>query len=209
MKHDEGLARRATEGDPPASGRLALDERDHELVLAARGGERKAFVELVDRYRGRVFALATAIMGDPDGALQLTKETFLRAHKELPKLREPERFPAWLSRLAYKAGRDARHQRLEDSETELAQDVAAKRPLQTIAVDFAPGEPERAMVDALLSSLPERVRVVLDLRFREDLSYAEIAETLELKNEEVRKLLVRGLRHLRGKFPTHLRNTRK
>lgn len=188
-----------------------MDAKDQELVLAARGGERKAFVELVDRYRGRVFALATAIMGDSESALQLTKETFLRAHKELPKLREPERFPSWLSRLAYKAGRDARHQRLEDSETELAEDVAAspKRPLQTIAVDFAPGEPERAMVEALLATLPERVRVVLDLRFREDLSYAEIAETLELTTQDVRKLMVRGMRQLRGKLPANLRTTRR
>ena len=183
-----------------------MDAKDHELVLDARTGERKAFVALVDRYRGRVFALALAIMGDKESALQLTKETFLRAHKELPKLREPERFPGWLSQIAYRAGRDARHQRMEDSETELAQDApSSQRPLATIAVNFAPGEHERALVEAIVSSLPERVRVVLDLRFREGLNYAEIAETLEFKPEDVRRYLVRGMKHLRSKLPTQLR----
>jgi RNA polymerase sigma-70 factor (ECF subfamily) len=182
-----------------------LDAKDHELVLSARAGERQAFIGLVDRYRGRVFALATAIMGDRESALQLTKETFVRAHRELPRLRDPERFPGWLSQIAYRAGRDARHQRMEDSESELAQDASPKRPLATIAVGFAPGEPERALVEALVAALPERVRVVLDLRFRENLGYQEIAETLELKPEDVRKYLVRGLRHLRAKLPANLK----
>jgi RNA polymerase sigma-70 factor (ECF subfamily) len=179
-----------------------VDAEDRKLVQEAQGGVRAAFGSLVDRYRGRVYALAISIMGDHESALRLTKETFIRAHRELKRLEKPERFPAWIARLAYQVGRELRHDRLEDSESELANDRSEGA---TIATPFDKGEAERALLEALLSALPERVRVALDLRFREGLTYAEIAETLDLKPTDVRALLERGTRKLRTKLRPYLK----
>jgi RNA polymerase sigma-70 factor (ECF subfamily) len=190
-----------------------LDDSDRQLVLDAKGGVREAFIKLVDRYRGRVFALAISIMSDHASALELTRDTFIRAHRELPKLENPDRFPGWLARLAYAEGREKRHQRLEDSEAELANERSAAVPTpgplegsgMTLAIPFQTGEAEHALLAALLAALPERVRVALDLRYREGLSYAEIAETLELPREKIPPLLHRGCRKLRSKLKPFLK----
>ncbi len=191
-----------------------MEEEDRRLVLDARVGMREAFAKLVDRYRGRVYALAISIMNDHASALELTRDTFVRAHKELPRLQDPDRFPGWLSQLTYRVGRERRHERLEDSETELANERSGGFKLDklessgsgaTIATPFATGEAELALLEALVAALPERVRVALDLRFREGLGYDEIAETLEVPRAQVPALLARGTRKLRAKLKPFLR----
>jgi RNA polymerase sigma factor (sigma-70 family) len=198
-----------------------LDADDRQLVLAARGGDRAAFTKLVDRYRGRVFALAMSIMNDHTGALELARDTFVRAHRDLRTLESPERFPGWIARLTYRVGREKRHARLENSETEDALERSGgvpiepaapgggDRKLMTVATPFEAGEAEVALLDALLAALPERARVAIDLRFREGLTYSEIAETLELSPEKVAPLIARGTRKLRRKLLPFLRRGAK
>jgi RNA polymerase sigma-70 factor (ECF subfamily) len=195
-----------------------LDEEDRKLVLDARVGMREAFTKLVDRYRGRVYGLAVSIMNDHASALELTRDTFVRAHKELPRLDDADRFPGWLARLTYREGREKRHGRMEDSEAELAMERSSGVPLDrlalegsgaTLATPFGKGEAELALLEALVAALPERVRVALDLRFREGLSYDEIAETLEVPRAQVPVLLARGARKLRSKLKPFLRRGAK
>lgn len=194
-----------------------MESEDRKLVLDARVGDRAAFTKLVDRYRGRIFALAVSIMNDHAGALELTRDTFVRAHKELPKLTDADRFPGWLAQLAYRLGREKRHDRMEDSETELSLERSGGIALDkldrlgmegsgaTLATPFGKGEAELALLEALVQALPERVRVALDLRFREGLSYDEIAETLEVPRAQVPALLARGARKLRSKLKPFLK----
>jgi RNA polymerase sigma-70 factor (ECF subfamily) len=118
---------------------------------------RDAFTKLVDRYRGRIYALSSAIMGDHASALELTRDTFIKAHEELKTLSDIDQFPGWLARLAYRLGREKRHGRLEDSEQELVNERSAGVPLErlalegagaTLATPFAHGEAELALLEA-------------------------------------------------------------
>jgi RNA polymerase sigma-70 factor (ECF subfamily) len=180
-----------------------MDDEDKELVREAKAGSRPAFVRLVDRYRGRVFALAVAVTGDEARATRLTRDTVLAAHRLFPTLEHPERFPGWLTRLAYQLGREAAGGALPLSESTLDQsDAAAPATPPPNAVQ---PDSQKRVVDALLEALPERVRVALDLRFREGLSYAEIAETLEMPSGEVGPLLAKGARRLRAKLRPYLK----
>ena len=193
-----------------------MDADDRQLVLAARGGDRAAFTKLVDRFRGRVYALAVSIMNDHAGALELARDTFVRAHRDLRTLDAPERFPGWIARLTYRVGREKRHARLEDSDAEETLERSGgvpiepsapggERKLMTVATPFEAGEAEVALLEALLAALPQRARVAIDLRFREGLTYSEIAETLELSPEKLAPLIARGTRKLRRKLVPFLR----
>ena len=73
------------------------------LVRRARDGDEDAFTELVDMDGDRCFAIAYRILRDVDRAKDSVQQAFLLAWRELPRLRDPERFEVWLYRLLVNA----------------------------------------------------------------------------------------------------------
>src|ERR1051325_4502490 len=73
---------------------------DAELVLAARRGDKKAFVEIVARHQAMVCGIALGILGDFAASEDAGQEAFLTAWRKIHDLREPERLKAWLGQIA-------------------------------------------------------------------------------------------------------------
>jgi len=69
------------------------------LVERARDGDEDAFTQLVDLDGNRCFAIAYRILRDVERAKDAVQQAFLLAWRELPRLRDPERFQVWLYRL--------------------------------------------------------------------------------------------------------------
>ena len=90
---------------------------DHELVERARRGDRQAFSALAAASVDRLFAIATLMLRDRIAAEDAVQEALIRAWRDLPALRDPTRFEAWLRRLlvraAYDEARRGRHRRAE------------------------------------------------------------------------------------------------
>lgn len=72
---------------------------DRSLVLAARSGDEEAFASLARGSADRLFAVAHRILRDIDRAEDAVQQTLVTAWRELPGLREAERFEAWLHRI--------------------------------------------------------------------------------------------------------------
>ena len=77
-----------------------------ELVTRAQGGDREAFDLLVTGALDRLYAVARLILRDPDLAEDATQEALVHCWRELPRLREPAKFDAWLRRLLVNAVTD-------------------------------------------------------------------------------------------------------
>ena len=73
---------------------------DADLVLAFRDGDRAAFAALIERYRERVVAVGRAVSGDAATAEDVAQEATYQAFFEIERLRDPERFSAWLCGIA-------------------------------------------------------------------------------------------------------------
>ncbi len=73
------------------------------LVERAEGGDHAAFTELIDLEGDRCYAIAYRILRDRDRAADAVQQTWLIAWRELPNLRDPDRFTAWLHRLLVNA----------------------------------------------------------------------------------------------------------
>ena len=84
----------------------AADVDTGELARRARGGDTEAFGELVTRYRGAALGVAYRRLGNRQDAEDVTQVTLLQAWRDLPGLREPERFAVWLVGIARNRCRD-------------------------------------------------------------------------------------------------------
>ena len=77
-----------------------------ELVMRAQRGDREAFDVLMTGVLDRLYAVARLILGDADIAEDATQEALVRCWRDLPRLREPAKFDAWLRRLLLNAATD-------------------------------------------------------------------------------------------------------
>jgi RNA polymerase sigma-70 factor (ECF subfamily) len=112
-----------------------------ELVEKARRGDRAAFDLLAAGIVDRLYSVARLMLRDADRAEDATQETLVRCWRDLPRLREPSRFDAWLQRLLMNAINDEfrserRHSanvrvlRLEPSEADRSGAIALREELQ-------------------------------------------------------------------------------
>jgi RNA polymerase sigma-70 factor (ECF subfamily) len=143
-----------------------------EEVERAMRGDHDAFAALIGASSNRIFALASLILRDSDRAQDATQEAIVRAWRELPRLRDPERFEAWLRKMVvnacYDEGRKTRR-RAEVSLIHLA-DHQTTDPTTRFA------ESER--IDRAFRRLPLEQRTVLVLQHQFGMSHVEIGETI-------------------------------
>ena len=73
---------------------------DANAIQAVRDGDKERYTELVERYQRMVYAIAWSRLGDADLCEDAAQETFVKAYRYLMALRNPEKFPGWLARIA-------------------------------------------------------------------------------------------------------------
>ena len=176
-----------------------------ELIQSARSGDQNAFAQLVTANQTMVYNLAYRMTGNPDDAADLTQEAFLNAWKGLARFQGHASFSTWLYRLTSNACIDflRREKRrislsmtLEGGEDE--EDRQAQLPDRRYSPERELEKKEAgAMLRRGLASLAPDYREILILRELEGLSYAEIAQTLELEEGTVKSRLARARLALR------------
>jgi RNA polymerase sigma-70 factor (ECF subfamily) len=167
-----------------------VDQR--RLVERARGGDHDAFSELARAAVVRLDQAARLILRDPELARDAVQEGLIRAWRDLPGLRDPERFDAWLHRLTVNACIDlTRRRRRRPVEVELA-------PMHAPSVPDASGRlAERDLVDTVLRRLDENGRAIVVLHYFVGLPLPEVAGTLGIPIGTVKSRLHRALGDMR------------
>jgi len=163
--------------------------RQATLVRAARSGDRVAFGALYQEYGRLVHGVLLAHVSYQD-AEDLMQDVFIKALEQLPELREPAAFRAWLLAIARRAATD--HQRGRKPVEETAPTLAAGKNSQPDGEAFA--------VLATIQRLPECYRETLVLRLVEGMTGPEIAERTGLTADSVRVNLCRGMKLLRARL---------
>ena len=184
-----------------------LDSEDiQELVRAARAGKSREFGQLVEAFQRPIYALAYRMMRNHADADDVAQETFIRAWSAIERYDPSYSFLGWLrtiaTRLALNMIEKRRRRRTEGGEAfDLASEQhATTAPGPDTAVEGS--EMQRAL-QAALGRLPDDYRLPLLLRTNEELSYAEIAKTLEIPVGTVMSRLHRARTLLRGELEAH------
>lgn len=145
---------------------------DVALVDRAAAGDADAFEELIRPRLTPIYRLCVGMLANQADAADATQEALVAAWRQLPRLRDPESFDAWLRRIAYNACQMAlRHRRsLREVPVEVAAasaaDVGLPRPSTPLAEAFAalPIEQRAILVLHHLEGTPlEEIAVVLDV----------------------------------------------
>jgi len=158
---------------------------DEELIRAARAGSEDAFRELVERYKRRAFSVAVGIVEDPDDAMDVVQEAFVKAYYKLPEFRFGSNFYTWFYRLLVNQAIDRWRRQARSPAVPLEEGrlTEGDSPPEAAVYPRTPEETagDRELGEALsraIAALPEYHRAVIVLREVDGLAYEEIAEVL-------------------------------
>ncbi len=172
-----------------------MDSTERNTIASALAGDEEAFESLIRAHSRRVYVVAYAIVQDVAEAEDIVQDTFLKLHQQRDRLREPEKFSAWLMTVTRNAARDRlrrrRPQGPEDSFEKLPDEQTGK-PGAALEQEEAQAHLRRAM-----ARLPEEHRTALTLRYLEGLDYRAIEAEMGVSNGALRGILGRALGTLR------------
>ena len=179
---------------------------DDQLIERTLAGETEAFGVLVRRWENPIYGLSLRMLGRDEEAKDVCQETFIAAFKNLRKFRGDAKFSSWLYRIAL----NACNTRLRRSDNGLTQSLSDEREDgRTLEITdvTAEGEPERLqrehramLVRRALQALPAEMRQVIVMKEYEELTFAEIAEILQIPMSTVKSRLYTGLQQLRSRL---------
>ena len=187
-----------------------MQDEETRLIEDALKGSQKAYFALVNKHQGAVFHIINRIVQNSEAANDLVQETFMKAFNSLATYRSEYRFSTWLYKIAANSSIDyLRKKRI--------QALSLDQPIETKdgSVEFEVADdsynPERDLVrkeqrfsiDEAIDTLPGKYREVIIYRHKEDKSYEEIAELLDIPVGTVkarifraRELLKKKLKHI-------------
>ena len=152
------------------------------------------FRGLVRQHQAMVFSIALHFLRDRATAEEIAQEVFFSLHRNLDQIDSPAHAAAWLRKVTAQRSIDEGRRRSRRPQVAL-QDVAEP------AIGVKPGDPLLCeLLRKLVAALPEAPRMVMVLRYQEDLDPAEIAAALEMPVATVKSHLQRSLAMLRGKL---------
>jgi len=207
--------------DPPSSAAGTPDagsylrDPDVQLMLRVREGDDSAFARLVTAYQDRLVGLLTHLVGERDAAEDLAQEVFLRVYRARNGYVPSAKFSTWLFRIAQNRASNSRRGRRRRREVSFATsgEVSDSRPNEAMLAEKSAFIPNRqiarrelqSVVRDALDDLGERQKLAVLLHKFEGMSYADIAETMEMTPQAVKSLLSRARENLRTKLELYIK----
>jgi RNA polymerase sigma-70 factor (ECF subfamily) len=165
-----------------------MDPSEREKYQAAIHGDREAFEMIIRTHSRTLFAISYGILQNREEAEDVVQDSLVKAWKIRWRVRDPEKFPAWLTTItrhrAHDTFRRRRTVRLSEQVTEPVEPESEDRALDQ-------------QLHSALAELPELHRTALMLRYFEEMDYRTIENTLGLTNGALRGILGRALASMR------------
>ena len=180
-----------------------LDDRDEELLQAARSapeGDLRAFEQLISVHQKRILADCVYLTRDDANAEDLAQEVFVKAYFGLRAFEGRSSFRHWLQRI--KVNHCLNHIKKRASRNEVTLDDTGSEDFDELRVEpevsrrlESAGDRER--IDSILESLPTKLRIPLIMRDMDELSYEEIAASLNVGLSAVKMRVKRAREQFR------------
>ncbi len=175
-----------------------MEYTDQTLVEEIRGGSSIAFEHLMRRYERVVYRIAFSHTRNPENALDITQNVFIKVHQKLPSLRKQQHFKAWVVRITYNESLNwIRSQSRHEGHDELHESFSTKDSDQEDRL--LRREWKEKLLDEMVELNPKQ-RLAVALRYFESMSIREISQVLKCSEGVVKNILFRSLRKLRAQL---------
>lgn len=174
----------------------ALTEQAYWVARVRRGDE-TAVMALIGKHRQRLIRVAANVLRDPHEAEDVAQESFVKAFREINRLRDDRAFSSYIYKICVRLCMDRlRSKRSEPGISEVSQKSEGA------------GIETRVLVEKLLGKLSADLRMTLVLREMEQLSYEEVADVLHVPVGTVRSRLHTAREKFRSLYEEEMRETR-
>ncbi|HEY1600474.1 MAG TPA: sigma-70 family RNA polymerase sigma factor [Pirellulales bacterium] len=192
-----------------------LRDPDVRLMLEVRDDSAAAFEELMLRYQNRLVTVLEHLVGGRDQAEDLAQEVFLRVYRSRKRYVPGAKFSTWLFTIANNVAANARRTRSRRREVSLSvsdgssSDGNRLDQLAQAASGLMPARQldkaeMRDIIRVAIESLNERQRMAVLLSKFENMSYADIADSMEMSQEAIKSLLSRARLNLKEVLEPYL-----
>ena len=187
---------------------VAQDEEDELAREAAQADTKREFEERLAECGPLAYRVARGVLRNTADAEDVAQEALLRAYSKFDRLRDRNRFRAWLVRIAFRLALDRLRsgKRRELRDTLWSQPV--RQPLGATAEDLAVSNEFQAHLENALAELPEKLRLVLLLAAMEGHTIDEIASMLGISTGTVKSRIFYARRQLAEKLQCHANTIR-
>jgi RNA polymerase sigma-70 factor (ECF subfamily) len=161
---------------------------DRKVIERVLKGDKEAFNLLIRRWEKPIYSFIVRMIGDRDEGMDICQDCFMKAYRELRTLKDPDRFSAWLYRIAHNACLSRLRKNYGKTWVEL--DPDAESP-------HVPAE-NRLAVEKALRQLPEDQREVVILKIFQGLKFGEISAIQDAPVSTVKSRLYLAFEKLRS-----------
>ncbi|NGZ77802.1 RNA polymerase sigma factor SigW [Saccharibacillus alkalitolerans] len=184
-----------------------MDNLETRLVKLALKGDQRAFAEIVDLYKDRIFHLAYRMLSNRHEAEDVVQETFLRVYRNLDRYDPGQKFSTWIYRIGTNLSIDRLRKRKPtySLDAEIGdQDGADGYALipsdnRTPETEYMISE-TRTTIHEAIDGLPPKYKTVMILRYLQELSLQEISDVLDMPVTTIKTRVHRGREFLRKKL---------
>lgn len=179
---------------------------DQELVARCKKGDQQAFRVLVERYQGRIYALALSMLHDRQDAMDVSQEAFIKVHRYLDNFQGSASFYTWLYRITYNLcidhlRRGGRMQTVDYDDRIQREPADDPSNLHPTTANGNPGKSMRRKelaekIQEAIDQLPPYHKAVIVMREIEGMSYKEMAEAMDVSKGTI----MSRLHHARQKL---------
>jgi RNA polymerase sigma-70 factor (ECF subfamily) len=178
---------------------MSNESTDKELVKRVQKGDKGAFDLLVLKYEHKIVNLVMRYVRDPETALDISQEAFIKAYRALPRFRGDSAFYTWLYRIAVNTAKNhlaAQRRRPMDIELDLQDPeqygLHAKLKETDTPESVSLGHELQESLERAIQALPDDLRTAIVLRELDGMSYEEIAQTMDCPVGTVRSRIFRA-----------------
>ncbi len=178
---------------------MSNESTDKELVKRVQKGDKGAFDLLVLKYEQKIVNLVMRYVRDPELALDITQEAFIKAYRALPRFRGDSAFYTWLYRIAVNTAKNylaAQRRRPMDIELDMQDPdqygLHAKLKETDTPEGLTISQELQEVLERAIEALPDDLRTAIILRELDGMSYEEIAQTMDCPVGTVRSRIFRA-----------------
>jgi RNA polymerase sigma-70 factor (ECF subfamily) len=184
-----------------------LNYVEKRLAKLSRSGDRRAFAELVELYKDKIYHLGYRMLNQKQEAEDVVQETFLRVYMNLERYDENQKFSTWIYRIATNLCIDRLRKKKPNYSIDAEMSDNEGTDWHAILPSDEAGPEEELILSETqhnirnaIQSLPDKYRTVVVLRYLHDMSLQEISDVLEMPVTTVKTRVHRGREFLRKKL---------